>query len=139
MLGSAFGEWQDGNASKGEAYSVSTSDENTALNFPHKFAPLPLSRPSYGTFHRSAPSDAPSNCQDSADTPTGRSTIRSAPRSLVSALQACAALPNELLLRANDFAGGGYGKGSQVAPREPISNRPEGLGAKVSSDEESMN
>jgi len=22
------------------------SDENTALNFPHKFAPLPLSRPS---------------------------------------------------------------------------------------------
>ena len=35
------------------------SDENTALKFPHKFAPLPLSRPSCGTFHCSAFAEAP--------------------------------------------------------------------------------
>ena len=75
------------------------SDENRALNFPHKFAPLPLSRPSCGTYHPSAPSDAPSNCQDSAHTPAGRSTTRSPLRSLESGLKACAALPNELQQR----------------------------------------
>lgn len=93
---SSCGEYQPGKSTEWVACGVSTSDENTALNFPHKFAPLPLSRPSCGTFHPSALSGAPSNCQDSAHTPAGRSTIRSAPRSHESGLKACAVLPNEL-------------------------------------------
>ncbi len=36
------------------------SEKDTVLNFPHKFAPLPLSRLSCGTFHRSAPAEASS-------------------------------------------------------------------------------
>jgi len=35
------------------------SDENTVLNFSHKFASLPVSRRSYGTLSPSVPSDAP--------------------------------------------------------------------------------
>ncbi len=56
------------------------SDEDTVLDFPHKFAPLPSSRRRCGTFEPSAPSEAPSNCQDLTHITAGCGTNRSAAR-----------------------------------------------------------